>query len=347
MARSFYIANSRWLSHVIFWAAWIAMNTVFLGSYEDTYLRQFCVELYELPEKALVVYLNLYWLIPAFLMKRKYWTYGITLSVMIVAMALIMRAIYVVWLAPKYFPETVNLPFFHTYRLLKYIFYNINGVVIITTGFRLFNYWYQQQQMNNELMQEKLRTELTYLKGQLHPHFLFNTLNNIYSLCLDKSDLAPGTVLKLSDLLSYMLYDARKDSLCLSKEIEHLKSYLELEKIRYGERINISFNVSGPVECKEIAPLMMLPFVENAFKHGFSNDLYNIWITIDIKLKNDVFYMKVKNSMPLKSCAEKPASGIGLQNIRRRLELLYPGKHSLDITTDTDFFEVDLKLQLQ
>jgi len=347
MTGRFYIANSRWLSHVIFWIAWIGMNTVFLGSYENTYLRQFYIELYELPEKALVVYLNLYWLIPAFLMKRKYFTYGITLSIMVVGMALIMRAIYVVWLAPKYFPDTVNLPFFHTYRLLKYIFYNINGVVIITTGFRLFNYWYNQQQMNNELMQEKLRTELTYLKGQLHPHFLFNTLNNIYSLCLDKSDMAPGVVLKLSELLSYMLYDTRKDSLCLSKEIEHVKSYLELEKIRYGDRINISFNVSGPVGSKEIAPLVMLPFVENAFKHSFSKDLYNIWITIDVKLKNDTFIMKVKNSMPQKNGTGQPANGIGLQNIRRRLELLYPEKHSLEITADIDFFEVDLKLQLQ
>lgn len=334
------------MSHVIFWVAWIAMNTVFLGSYENTYLRQFYVELYELPEKMLVAYLNLYWLIPAFLMKRKYWMYGISLSVMIVGMAFIMRAIYVLWLAPTYFPDTVNLPFFHTYRLLKYIFYNINGVVIITTGFRLFNYWYYQQQLNNELAQEKLKAELGYLRGQLHPHFLFNTLNNIYSLCLDKSDLAPGVVLKLSDLLSYMLYDSEKERIELLKDIERLKSYLELERVRYGNRLNISFNRSGDMQGRQIAPLIMLPFVENAFKHGFDNDLNNIWITIDIKLKDDMLYMKIKNSLNKTPQGVPPANGIGLQNIRRRLELLYPGKHSLELIPDSDYFEVDLKINL-
>ncbi|QEC65207.1 sensor histidine kinase [Mucilaginibacter ginsenosidivorans] len=322
------------------------MNTIFLGSYENTYLRQFYVELYELPEKMLVAYLNLYWLIPAFLMKRKYWKYGISLSVMILGMAFIMRAIYVLWLAPIYFPDTVNLPFFHTYRLLKYIFYNINGVVIITTGFRLFNYWYYQQQLNNELVQAKLKAELGYLRAQLHPHFLFNTLNNIYSLCLDKSDLAPGVVLKLSDLLSYMLYDSEKERIELLKDIERLKSYLELERVRYGNRLNISFNRSGDMQGRQIAPLIMLPFVENAFKHGFDNDLNNIWITIDIKLKDDMLYMKIKNSLNKTPQVAPQANGIGLQNIRRRLELLYPDRHSLEMISDSDYFEVDLKINL-
>lgn len=345
-AKFFYIANSRLLSHVIFWVTWVALNTIFLGSAEDTYLRQFIVELYELPEKMIVVYLNLYWLIPVFLMKRKYLWYAFSLFTIIVLMSIVMRAIYVELLAPKYFPDTVNLPFFHPYRIFKYIFYNLNAIILITTGIRLFNYWYQQQQMNNELIKEKLETELGYLKGQLHPHFLFNTLNNIYSLCLSKSDLAPDIVLKLSSLLSYMLYDSEKDHIDLQKEIGYVRSYLELEKIRYCDRLSISFTESGDLQNKKIAPLIMLPFIENAFKHGFDEDLNNIWITIDIKVKQDMFYMKVKNSFNGASRPVLPQRGIGLQNIRRRLTLLYPEKHALELHPDTDYFEVDLKIDL-
>jgi len=346
LVSNFYIAKNKILSHVVFWIAWVALNTVFLGSAEDTYLRQFYTELYELPEKIIVVYLNLYWLIPLFLLKRKYLAYGCSLFVLLFSMAVIMRAIYVEFLAAKFYPETAKLSFFNAYRIFKYIIYNLDAIVLITTGIRLFKYWYQQQSLNNDLVQEKLTAELGYLKGQLHPHFLFNTLNNVYSLCLDKSDLAPEIVLKLSELLSYMLYESDREKIELSKEVIHIKSYLELEKLRYGDRLNISFSQSGDVSNQQIAPLIMMPFIENAFKHGFNEDLNNIWITIDIKVKHDTLYLKVQNSTNRQIQPGSISSGIGLQNISRRLALLYPDKYLLEIFPDSEYFEVDLKISL-
>jgi len=341
------ISGKKWWYHIAFWIFWIAMNTLFLGSAEDTYKRQFITEIYELPEKVFVVYLNLYWLVPRYLLRKKYFKYGILLFLLLFCMSLVMRAIYVKFLALQYYPETAGLPFFQAYRLFKYIFYNLNAVVFITTGISLFYHLRHEQQMNNELAQQNLRTELYYLKSQLHPHFLFNTLNNLYSLSLKKSDNAAPIVLKLSELMSYMLYDSQKDVIDLQKDIKYIKGYIELEKIRYGERISISFNESGDLEGKRIPPLLMLPFVENAFKHGLCEDTENVWITIDLKVKQGVFYFKIRNSVnPLLSNDKPDPHGVGLQILKKRLELLYPSAYSFEIRKDIDFFEVDLKIKL-
>ncbi len=333
--------------HACFWIAWVGLNIIFLGSAENAYYRQFIFELYELPEKIFAVYFNLYVLVPRLLLKKKYLLYGCLLFATLLLTAIIMRAVYVEFLAARFFPETVNLPFFQPYRIFKYIFYNLNAVIFITTGIRLFLYWYQELQLNSNLAQEKLKAELHYLKGQLNPHFLFNTLNNVYSLSLKKSDFAPQTILKLSSLMSYMLYDSQKDKIDLIKDIEYIKSYIELEKLRYGDRLKVSIHESGELKGKEIAPLLMLPFVENAFKHGLCDEADEVWLTIDIKLKQDIFYLKIRNSNNELLCDEGPVQfGVGLQNIKRRLELLYPERYILEITNDTSYFEVDLKIKL-
>lgn len=341
------IARNKWSYHIAFWVFWVALNTVFLGSAEDTYGRQFITELYELPEKIIVVYINLYWLVPRYLLKKRYGAYALTLFLLLFGMSLVMRAVYVEFLAARYYPDTVGLPFFHPYRLFKYIFYNLNAVVFITTGIRLFYYWYLQQQLNLELREQNLRTELYYLKSQLHPHFFFNTMNNLYSLCLKKSDKAAPVVLKLSELMSYMLHDSQKDTIDLQKDIRYIRDYIELERIRYGERISISFNESGDLEGKQLPPLLMLPLVENAFKHGLCEDTENVWITIDLKVKQGLFYFKIRNSVnPLLDKKNSDPHGIGLMNLQRRLELLYPSAHELEITRDSAYFEVDLKIKL-
>ncbi len=341
------ISTGKWWYHAGFWAFWIALNVVFLGSAEDTYRRQFITELYELPEKMIVVYVNLYWLVPRYLLKKKYFHYGTALFGLLFCMSLVMRAIYVEFLARQYYHDTTSLAIFQPYRLFKYIFYNLNAVIFITTGIRLFFYWYQQQQLNNELVQQNLRTELYYLKVQMHPHFLFNTLNNVYSLCLKKSDIAAPVVLKLSELISYMLYDSEKDTIDLVKELKYIHGYIELEKIRYGDRIAVSFNESGDLDGKQIAPLLLLPLVENAFKHGLCEDTENVWITIDIKMKQGIFYFKIRNSVnPLIPNQKPDPKGLGLQNLKRRLALSYPSAYTMEITKDIDYFEVDLKVKL-
>jgi LytS/YehU family sensor histidine kinase len=208
----------------------------------------------------------------------------------------------------------------------------------------LFKHWLMKQQQWMQAEKEKVTAELQLLKAQVHPHFLFNTLNNIYSFSLDQSPKTPGMILKLSSLLSYMLYDCKADEVLLEKEIEVLKDYIELEQARYGDNIEISLNMEGDIKDKFIAPLLLLPFLENAFKHGTSNQLEKPWLSMDIAVKQYTLHCKIANSkndiVPLST------SGIGIENVRKRLQFIYPGSHQLKISDEGDFFVVSLRIEL-
>jgi two-component system LytT family sensor kinase len=347
--RNFYIADNRALTHIVFWVALLLMNTLIYGAYEDKYWRQFQIEIADLPIKIALAYVNLYVLIPAFLNKRKYTAYVLSVLLCLLISAIYARALNKYYLAPKFFPNDASVPFWNLYRILKVMWWSYQPIIFLTTGIRMFKNWYDQQQTNTTLHQQKLKAELDYLRAQVHPHFLFNTLNNLYALTLTKSETAPQVVLKLSELMSYMLYDSQTEQVALSKEITHIKNYLELERLRYGNRLDLSFNVSGEAGAYQIAPLLLIPFVENAFKHGVSNQTEGAWITIDIKIKDDILYFKTENSkaefLPVQD-TQNYKKGIGLQNVRRRLELLYNNKHSLEVIDERRTFSVDLKLHL-
>ena len=192
---------------------------------------------------------------------------------------------------------------------------------------------------------KKVTAELQLLKAQVHPHFLFNTLNNIYSFSLESSPKTPGLILKLSSLLSYMLYDCKAEEVLLEKEIEIMKNYIDLEKERYGNKIEISWDIEGDVKDKYIAPLLMLPFLENAFKHGTSEQLEKPWLSVDISVKNDILKCKIVNSkneyVPVSN------HGIGIQNVKKRLTFIYPGKHELKMNDEGNFFVVSLLIGLK
>ena len=192
---------------------------------------------------------------------------------------------------------------------------------------------------------EKVTAELQLLKAQVHPHFLFNTLNNIYSFALENSPKTPGLILKLSSLLSYMLYDCKADEVLLEKEIAVMKDYIDLEKERYGNKIEISLNIEGDIKDKYISPLLLLPFLENAFKHGTSDQLEKPWLSVDVSVKNYTMRCKIVNSknnyVPLSE------NGIGIQNVKKRLEFLYPGNYELKMNDEEDFFVVSLLLELK
>jgi two-component system, LytTR family, sensor kinase len=349
MKRNFYIANNRLLTHIIFWAGLVLLNTLVYGSYEDKYGRQLFIELVSLPVSLIVAYVNMGFLLPRLLIQKKYTAYILSVIVLLFACSLISRFIYLYLIAPAYFPKELEIPFFTPHRIVKTMMWSLNPIIFLTSGIKLFKQWYNQEQHSQELAKEKLGAELNYLKGQVHPHFLFNTLNNLYSLTLQKSDTAPKIVLKLSELMSYMLYDSQSETIPLSKEINHIKNYIELEKIRYGSRLDVSFNASGDINGKYIAPLLLIPFVENAFKHGVSNETENAWVTIDIKVKDDLLTVKVENSRSSSLAATDKLNyknGIGLQNVARRLELLYNGNHELVMEKETDRYLVDLKIQL-
>ncbi len=191
---------------------------------------------------------------------------------------------------------------------------------------------------------EKVTAELQLLKAQVHPHFLFNTLNNIYSFSLENSPKTPGLILKLSSLLSYMLYDCKTEEVLLEKEIEIMKNYIDLEKERYGNRIEISWSAEGDIKDKRIAPLLMLPFLENAFKHGTSEQVEKPWLSVDISVKYDTLKCKIVNSkneyVPYRN------NGIGIHNVKKRLEFMYPDKHELKMSDEGNFFVISLLVKL-
>lgn len=209
---------------------------------------------------------------------------------------------------------------------------------------KFFKLWTIKQRDWMRAQQEKITAELQLLKAQVHPHFLFNTLNNIYSFSLENSPKTPGLILKLSSLLSYMLYDCKTDEVRLEKEIKIMKDYIDLERERYGNKIEISWSVEGEIKDKFIAPLLMLPFLENAFKHGTSEQIEKSWLSVDISVMHGTLKCKIANSK--NEYVSQGANGIGITNVKKRLEFIYPGKYDLKINDEGDFFVVSMMLIL-
>ena len=188
--------------------------------------------------------------------------------------------------------------------------------------------------------QEKITAELQLLKAQVHPHFLFNTLNNIYSFSMANSPKTPELILKLSSLLSYILHDCKTDEVRLEKEIGIMKNYIDLERERYGNKIEIAWNVDGEISDRCIAPLLMLPFLENAFKHGASEQIEKSWVSVDISVHKNVLRCKIANSK--NEYVPYSERGIGIANVKKRLEFIYPGNHELKLIDEGSFYVVAL-----
>ena len=193
--------------------------------------------------------------------------------------------------------------------------------------------------------EEKLSTELSYLKLQVNPHFLFNTLNSIYSLALEKSDNTAAAVVKLSAMMRYVLTDADKEMVTLDKDITYITSFVDLQHIRFGESLPLTFTVTGDTNGKKIAPLMLIPFIENAFKHGINAEEQTA-ITIHISVTESELHLFVQNNKVSVQLTEDEKTGVGIMNAKNRLTLLYPGKHNLLITDSDDTFTVSLKIDL-
>ena len=206
--------------------------------------------------------------------------------------------------------------------------------------------WYETQKLKTGLMLEKQAGELALLRSQINPHFLFNTLNNIYSLVYKKSEDAPEAVMRMSAIMRYMLYDATTDHVLLEKEVEYLKSFIELEKLRIRHSEFVELTVTGNMEGRTIAPMLLIPFVENAFKHG-SRSVATPGIIVNLSVTSDRISFDVTNYVRKNAMASRDqAGGIGLANIRRRLNLLYPGQHQLVTTANEETFHVQLTLDL-
>ncbi|WP_439882751.1 sensor histidine kinase [Pontibacter sp. MBLB2868] len=221
-------------------------------------------------------------------------------------------------------------------------------VAAIATSIKLLKYWYIQRKQTLEAEQQRTVAELKLLKAQLHPHFLFNTLNNLYSHTLEFSPKSPDIVLKLSELLRFMIYESNSQRIALAKEIELLQHYISLEKLRYGDRLDLSVSITGDIEKFQIAPLLLLPFLENAFKHGTSKQIDQCWISFNLEMEDSSMYFKLINSIDPEGEEElNVPGGLGLTNVMKRLEILYKGKYKLDTQKLEEVYVVNLGLELE
>ena len=227
----------------------------------------------------------------------------------------------------------------HVWTLL-----DIVSIVAIAVSIKLSRLRLAGVEREKQLVQEKLESELSFLRAQTNPHFLFNTLNNIYALARKKSDQTADVVMRLSKILRFMLYECTTPRIALSDEIKVLKDYIELERLRYNERLTIHFDAEVDEPQMMIAPLLLLPLVENAFKHGVSETRFESEVNIHLSLKQKQLIFSVLNSKM--HDPEENGTGIGLTNIQRQLELIYPGNYQLEIADQKDIFLVKLQLNL-
>ena len=324
--------------HIIFWIVWYFFYIFTYsqgGFFEKT---QYIYNLYLLPIRIAATYSLIYWILPKFLFTKKYIPF---FTITIIHAILFGLAItYTLGYISGTRVQEI-LPFIRPLVLN----YQIPATAV---AIYMFKRWYMIQQYTLNLQNEKLESELKLLKSQIHPHFLFNTLNNLYALTLKKSDKAPDMVIQLSNLLEYSLYSGREAEVELQEELKQLGGYMDLEKIRYGKRLIIKTEISDNTEGFLIAPLLLLPFLENSFKHGASNDIESPFIELKVHMNDNRLHFYVRNSYRNETGkTNKYKEGIGLKNVRRRLELLYPAKHELEIRQQENVFEVNLIMELK
>lgn len=346
----------RIVQHIIFWLFVIMALTLIYGVDLPSYWLACGIMLMFVPLHMLYFYVTAYILVPRFLYTRQYFlffagltvcatfaTFGFRLVEVFIADPIIYRALKAE--NPAFVWRKMEGTFEYQ---IKHIGYLINAmeqtnfVVWIAFAIKFFKMWYDKQQAS-------LEAELNILKGQLHPHFLFNTLNNLYALTLVQSPRSPAVVIGLSEILRYMLYEANAETVSLKRDIEILESYVALEKIRYEDRLDLHFSMNGVTEELHIVPLLILPLVENAFKHGTSEKIGQAWINIDLHVKNHLLKFKIANSKAEPTAGPPKSSdhnSIGLANVRKRLGILYPAAHQLRILEEVDIFAVILEIHL-
>lgn len=328
------------LHHVLFWLVYIIFWVFLyrsLGIYTALLLSFIIIFLH-----ASVSYFNIYYLFPQILKKKEYLSYALSLILSISLAAILLS------FALSFFETTTTN---NLWSLSMFVgnLSSISYTVAITMSLKLVKQWYEKERLAKNMERLKMEAELKFLKTQINPHFLFNSLNSLYSLALVKSDKAPQLILGLSNLLRYMLYESGDEKVELSQEINYIKDYLEIEKIRYGNRLEVDFKIEGTTENIKIAPLLFIPFIENSFKHGISKRLGANKIEITIKVEDNEIFFKTSNPKPKEQLNQinnkTDLGGIGIENVKKRLKIIYPKKHKISINNKESTFEVELLIK--
>ncbi|MCG8309756.1 MAG: histidine kinase, partial [Cytophagales bacterium] len=252
---------------------------------------------------------------------------------------------------PKWMKDNLKKmkrPFFNPFRRMRmyYAFVQMFAIYFLSTAFKTSQIALQREREASELKSENLNSELKFLRSQINPHFLFNALNNIYSLSVIRSEKTPDNILKLSGMLRYIIYDCNSDRVPLEKEINYINNYIDLQKLKDDQITNIDVDFGRADPKSMIAPMIFIPFIENSFKHSKIEDVELGWIKISIESANNHLLFRVENSLPKEHYTKDKVGGVGLENVKRRLELLYPNAHRLRINTTEDKFQVELEVTL-
>ena len=348
--------------HLFFWLFWggffavtrtlnplVYMNT---GKFPD-YFKSLAETFFFLLPQTFLIYPVIYFVLPFFVFKNKYFP-AILWFIFFYFVALTMHVVILVFVPYDKIPWISNAQLFLTtstfqqkifFAYLASVQGSITGVSLAAT-FKLFKHYYQKSLRNQELQQENSEAQLRLLMAQLQPHFMFNTLNNIYSQAQEESPKSAQMIMELSHILRYILTEGRKHRVPLENELQMVEDYINLEKIRYDEKLDLHYSFPVRVAGVDIAPLLLLPLVENCFKHGASKMIHKPWINIKSELQGKNFSISLMNGKKHSAETHPNRLGTGIENVRRRLELLYPNRHTLEIREDPDVFIVDLTMEL-
>ncbi|MDB5229788.1 MAG: hypothetical protein JWN76_593 [Chitinophagaceae bacterium] len=346
------MSRSRWyqskyfkvLLHAAIWAAYIFLpyflrqNSESVAPRPQHIRRQFSIEDYIFINLILMAYFyfNAYVLIPGYLNKRKARQYSVYTLLSFVAVVV-----------GIYDLRTLAFGGHMTLRFPINSFFTALTVLALSSAYRFLIDRTEAERKLRERENETLKTELSFLRSQISPHFMFNVLNNIVALSRSQNHLVEGALIRLSNLMRYMLYESDEKKVLLENEVDYLKNYIELQQMRFGNDVQINFNCEGETSEYYIEPMLLIPFVENAFKHGIGI-IENPEINIDLSVENNRLTFVVSNNYnDTDNNSKDNNSGIGLTNVSRRLNLLYPDCHVLNITKDNDRYTVHLSIELK
>lgn len=349
-----FLEKRSYIAHILFWVGIFLIQT-FDSKYDlNEYLYSVVIHNgIMLFPKMIASYILVYYQIPQLLFKRKYLTFAISFVVVCYLVCVGARILVVYGVEeltrPKPFDQEPILEIFTDVRKLYdgyYLWMYFPAIVMLVL--KLLKDTIEKKSTVEKLEKEKMSAELSFLKSQIHPHFLFNTLNNLYVLTIKKSDKAPETVLKLSEILDYMLYQCNDSEISIEKEIQLIKNYVALEQLRYGDKLVLKLNTEVDNMQTKITPLLLISIIENAFKHGVSGRSSKSEVAIELTVKEGQLYFEVHNTKPFVEQKDYTnfKKGIGLKNTRKQLALVYPEKSSIEVIEKNTTYTVKLTIDL-
>lgn len=337
----FIFTKKRWIVHSIFWLGILLFYVLFFGRSNSNYLQTLFFVGLLMPVTIATTYIINYYMVPQFLMKGKYASFLLyTFYLMITALFLEMMVALVTFIAVAGLNiRNMNAASFDVVFLLT----SLLMVVFLGVAIKMILHWRQSREDYQKLMREKIESELKFLKAQLNPHFLFNTLNNLYYLASQKSDRTPHAILQLSEILDYVLSSGKAVFVPLVEELKQVDNYISLELLRYEDRLKVTKHIDGDLAQGRIAPMVLITIIENAFKHGVMPTAETSWIDIRFGIKEERINIMVRNSHNGKPSGQ----GVGLVNLRNQLELIYKDNYELKINKSETAYEVILMLTIK